>query len=285
MISPRLLVIVGSTASGKSNLALQIAKKYNGELICADSRTVYKGMDIGTGKPSQHDQKSVPHHLLDIVEPDQPFTAAQFKDLANVAIKQISNRGKLPILVGGTGLYIDAVIFDYQFGEPADAELRSKLNALNNEELLLLCSQKDIAIPVNHRNKRHLIRAIELGGLVTPKRELRDNILVVGITTDNDELKIRIVNRTHAMFQAGVIEEARRLSAKFGWQAEAMTANVYRIAKNVIAGEITPYAMFEQVVKADMSLAKRQRTWFKRNPYIKWGSPEELRYVIADFLV
>jgi tRNA dimethylallyltransferase len=141
----KLLVIVGATASGKSQAAMHLAQQHNGELICADSRTIYRGMDIGTAKPSAADQKLVPHHLLDIIEPDQKFTVAQFQKLANQAIADVQARGNLPILVGGTGLYIDSVIYNYSFGkEPSrqalrpdtlvlgvrqpDAELRRRIN-------------------------------------------------------------------------------------------------------------------------------------------------------------
>ncbi len=121
---PALLVIVGETASGKSGLAMEAARKFNGELICADSRTVYKGMNVGTAKPSLQDQAEIPHHLLDVVEPDERFSAGMFKELALKAIDDIAARGKLPILVGGTGLYIDAVILDYQFDHKTKGELR-----------------------------------------------------------------------------------------------------------------------------------------------------------------
>src|SRR5688572_21256799 len=161
-----LIVIAGPTASGKSALAMKVAKKYNGEIICADSRTVYKGMDIGTAKPSAVDRKEVPHHLLDIVQPNQPFTAADFKEQALAAIDDISGRGKLPIMVGGTGLYIDSVIFDYRFGDPADPDKRAQLQDMTLEQLQQMCVMEGIRLPENTKNKRHLVRAVELGGVI-----------------------------------------------------------------------------------------------------------------------
>ena len=173
MNKPPLIVITGPTASGKSALAMDIAKKYGGEIICADSRTVYKGMDIGTAKPTEQDQREVPHHLLDVVEPNQPFSAAEFKERANQAICDISARGKLPMLVGGTGLYIDAVLFDYHFGLPADPNRRSDLQAMSVEQLQHVCLEQGIHLPINVRNKRHLVRAIEIGGVIQQPKKLR----------------------------------------------------------------------------------------------------------------
>lgn len=120
-----LVVITGPTASGKTSLAMEVAKLFNGEIICADSRTIYKGMDIGTAKPTKKEQAAIPHHIIDVVEPNQSFTVADFKELALKAIDDITKRGKLPIMVGGTGLYIDSVIFDYQFGPAGDAKKKS----------------------------------------------------------------------------------------------------------------------------------------------------------------
>jgi tRNA dimethylallyltransferase len=143
-----LIVIVGPTASGKSALAMQLAERFGGEIICADSRTVYKGMDIGTAKPSAEDQARVPHHGLDLVEPGERFSAVDFKNYATQTIADIRARGKIPFLVGGTGLYVDAVIFDYHFGQ-ADPELRAKLEALSLEELHEYCRNNNIKLPEN----------------------------------------------------------------------------------------------------------------------------------------
>ncbi|HSE61717.1 MAG TPA: tRNA (adenosine(37)-N6)-dimethylallyltransferase MiaA [Candidatus Saccharimonadales bacterium] len=279
-----LIVIVGPTASGKSDLAMTIAETYDGEIICADSRTVYGGMDIGTAKPTDGDRSKVQHHLLDIVTPGQPFTAADFKRLANEAIADIRARGKLPLLVGGTGLYIDAVIFDYDFGAPADPERRAELLAKSIDELQQICRDSHIEIPYNMQNKRHLIRAIELGGL--PKREaiMIDNTFVVGISTERDVLKERIKKRAYAMIKAGILDEVRRLGQAYGWDNEAMTGNIYRIFRGVVEGTKTEEEAIEEFIRSDMSLAKRQRTWFKRNPAIVWGAPADLEKRIVSYI-
>lgn len=271
-----LLVIVGPTASGKSDLAMQVAKRYHGELICADSRTIYKGMDVGTAKPSRQDQLAVPHHLLDVVSPNQKFTAADFKRLALKAIDDISLRGYLPIVVGGTGLYIDSILFDYQFGSPADSIRRAELEAMNIEELQKYCRYNNIKLPINDKNKRHLIRAIELGGLPKVNWQLRSNTLVVGITTDNEILKQRIQQRVEKMFTNNVMEETKQLAQQYGWNNEAMTSNVYRIIRGVMGQEYGLSEAQEKTASSDLALTKRQLTWFKRNPFIIWGTSNQL---------
>lgn len=280
-----LVVIVGPTASGKSALGMDVARRFNGEIICADSRTVYKGMDIGTAKPSKEDRADVRHHLLDVVEPGEQFTAADFKHLAMEAINDINSRGKLPILVGGTGLYIDAVLFDYEFGEPADPEQRAQLQEMTIEELLQICKDRQIKPPVNSLNKRHLIRAIELGGLLNQEKKLRQNTIVVGIAPDKETLRARITNRVAHMIKSGLLEEMKLLIQRFGWNNEAMTGNIYRIFRDMPAGDEPSQSAIEQVIRADMALAKRQMTWFKRNPAIMWSdNPAELLTKIAHFL-
>jgi tRNA dimethylallyltransferase len=275
-MSMPLIVIVGPTASGKSDLAMRIAERHNGEIICADSRTVYRGMDIGTAKPSDEDRAKIPHHLLDIVEPNESFSAADFKRLASAAIADIKTRNKLPILVGGTGLYVDAVIFDYQFGEPADPALRAKLFDMTVEELQHICRRSYIDIPMNDKNKRHLIRAIELGGLPKRTDKMILNIIVVGLTAENDTLRKRILLRAGKMVEAGIIGEIQLLARRYGWESEAMKANIYRVFRGVVEASKSVEEATEEFVRSDMALAKRQRTWFKRNPAIIWGTAEEL---------
>lgn len=284
MNAPPLIVIVGPTASGKSDLGMEVARQYGGEIICADSRTVYKGMDIGTAKPTKADQEEIPHHLLDVVEPSESFSVAQFKELANRAIADITKRGKLPIMVGGSGLYVDSVIFDYQFGQPADPDQRAQLQRASIEELQQICRDKNIEMPINHMNKRHLIRAIELGGLPKNTPVLRSNTLVVGIAMDKDVLVDRIQHRAKVMAASGIVEETKRLGEKYGWDNEAMTGIIYRIFREVLEDTLSEDEAIEIFARSDDRLVKRQKTWFKRNPYIIWGSSEELLGRIKSFL-
>jgi tRNA dimethylallyltransferase len=282
---PPLIVIAGPTASGKTALAIKLAQQYGGEIICADSRTIYKGMDIGTAKPSAQEQATVPHWGLDLVEPGERFSAADFKAYAQQKIIEIQARGHVPFLVGGTGLYTDSVIFDYQFGPQADDELRHRLQVMTIEELQNYCQKNNIEIPENDKNKRYLIRAIEQNGINTTRRSKPiDNIFVVGIATEKETLRTRIVARSEQLFEQGVIEEASNLAAKYGWENEAMTGNIYPLCRQYLAGELTLQQMKEKFVTLDWRLAKRQLTWLKRNPYIQWLNLEAAEKQISSVL-
>lgn len=268
-----LIVIVGPTASGKTSLAIKLAKKFNGEIICADSRTVYRGMDIGTAKPTIKEQAGVPHWGLDIVEPNQRFTAAEFKKYANQKIEEIRKRGHVPFLVGGSGLYIDAVLFDYQFGAPADYKIRQKLEVLSVVELQEYCNSNNIQMPSNHNNKRHLIRAIEQKGLNKARRnEPIDNTYIFGIETASEELRNRISARATNMFADKVIQEAKSLGEEYGWDNEAMTGNIYPLCRACIAGDIDLEEAKYKFIVQDWRLVKKQLTWFRRNKFIEWLS-------------
>lgn len=265
-----LIVIVGPTASGKSALAVKLAQEFGGEIICADSRTVYKYMDIGTAKPSLDDQATVPHWGLDLVEPGELFTAADFQKYAYEKIADIRARGKIPFLVGGTGLYVDSVIFEYEFG-PVNTELRAELEKLTLEQLHEYCIENNIELPENEKNRRYVIRAIEQKS-INGKRltEPQHNIIIVGITTDTDTLRARIHERSEHLFESGVVDEAKSLGKTYGWKSEAMTGNIYRLVHEFLDGNITESELHMQNETADWHLAKRQLTWLKRNPYIKW---------------
>lgn len=280
-----LVVIVGPTASGKTALALRIAKAYNGEVIAADSRTVYRGMDIGTAKPTAEEQQAIRHHLIGIRDPEEAFSAAEFKKLALEAIDDIASRGKVSVLVGGTGLYVDAVIFDYKFGSVADAEYRAELNKLTIEELQVLCRQKDIEVPINSKNKRHLIRAIEMGGLMKQEKSLRPNTFVVGISIEREKLRERIAQRAQDMVAQGVLGEVEQVGRKYSWKGEALKGNIYRVFRGVVEGTKTVEEAEREFIQSDLDLAKRQMTWFKRNPHIEWSdSSDDLFQRVSIFL-
>lgn len=268
-----LVVITGPTASGKTSLAIDLAEKYDGEIICADSRTIYKSMDIGTAKPTLEERRSVVHWGLDLVEPGEAFSAADFKAYANEKIANIRGRNKVPFLVGGTGLYIDAVIFDYQFGATANTELRDKLEQLTIEQLHKYCLTNNIELPENKLNKRYVIRAIEQGK-VNRKRDntIMDDTYVVAIATDRGVLRTRIQQRTEQFFDNGVVDEAIKLGKKYGWENEAMTGNIYPLVRQYLKHEINLKEMKDKFTTLDWRLAKRQMTWLRRNPEVKWLS-------------
>ena len=280
-----LIVIVGPTASGKTSLAIQLAKKYRGEIICADSRTVYHGMNIGTAKPSLEEQQGVSHWGLDLVNPGDSFSVSQFKDYARQKIKEVRSRGNIPFLVGGTGLYIDSVIFDFQFGGKSSKEKRANLQEMTISELQQYCVNHDVALPENSKNKRYLIRAIERAGKKSSGLEVPlSNTIVVGITTGKQLLRQRITDRAKKMFKDGVVEETIGLANNAGWCNEAMTGNVYPIIKKLIEKEIDEDQTIREFIVSDVNLVKRQLTWFRRNPFIEWGDVHSCEQYLSRVL-
>ncbi len=266
-----LIVIVGPTASGKTSLAINLAEIYGGEIICADSRTVYKDMDIGTAKPSYEDCQRVPHWGIDLIYPYEYFSAAEFKQYALKKIEDIRSRNKIPFLVGGTGLYIDAIVFDYKFGNKSDVKKRTLLEKLNIEELWKYCRKNSIELPDNYNNKRYVIRCIEQGGINNNRKvEINNNSIVVGISTDRDNLRKRIKDRIEQFFDNNVVEEAKILGKIYGWDNRAMSGNIYPILHKYIDNEISIEEAKLEIFYRDWHLAKRQMTWFRRNKNIEW---------------
>ncbi len=268
-----LITIVGETASGKTGAAIEIAKRVNGEIICADSRTVYKQLDTATAKPTKAERGAVPHHLIDVVYPNEKFSAAQFKRLAEKCIQDIQKRGKVPIVVGGTGLYVDALLYNFQFADKPDEQLRYSLEQMNDDELTTLLKTKNIdTSSLNTKNRRHVIRAIERGNTQPVRSVLRNNTVVLGITLDRELLKQRISNRVDQMFREGVIEEIRAISDVYGWDIEALSGTNYTVVRDYLQGRVSEQDVRDAFIKRDVSLAKRQRTWFKRSTDIEWFS-------------
>ncbi len=271
MATGSLVVIVGETASGKSQTALSLAGRLNGEIISADSWTVRREVNIGTAKPTAEERKQIPHHLLDIVEPYGDFTAADFKRLANQAIEDILIRGKLPIMVGGTGLYIDSVIYDFGFLPAGNREERKKLDALSAEELILLAENKGLeTAQIDKRNKRRIIRLIETNGALPVRQRLRPNTLIIGLKIDKELLKDRITSRVDKMIEDGLEAEVRELVRQYDWNCEALKGIGYIEWREFFEGKQNLEETKNRIISSSLNLAKRQRTWFKRNPDIKW---------------
>jgi tRNA dimethylallyltransferase len=278
-----LLVVVGETASGKTELAIRIAKQFNGEIICADSWTVRRGLDIGTAKPSQTERTEIRHHLLDVVAPDEDFTAAVFKRMTVHAIQEISDRGKLPILVGGTGLYIDSVLYDYGFLEQGDRKLRKALNELSVHELLQKAADMNLNTRnIDQGNKRRIIRLIETNGASPTKKSMRQNTLMIGLRTARQTLRLRIEKRIDDQINEGLQKEVRDLSQTYGWRCEGMKGVGYAQWMDYFSGRRSLEETKAEIVKATLDLAKKQRTWFKRNKSIHWiDNPVNWSEVVA----
>jgi len=297
----KLLVILGPTASGKSDLAIKIAKKFNGEVISADSRQVYKGMDLGTGKVEKDQQKSkfyysenIRHHLLDIIKPTQYFSVYNYQKLALKAIKDILKRKKLPILCGGTGFYISSVIENWQFTKiKPDWKLRKSLEQLSNEELLKQLEKIDPerAKEVDPKNKRRIIRALEIAlklGKVPKliKKPLKMDILILGIKKEKEELKELIKKRLEKRLEKGMIEEVKRLKKEGVPSSKLESFGLeYRWINRFLEKKISYEEMIKSLYKEILKYAKRQMTWFKKMKNVFWIKTEKEAYqLVKDWL-
>ncbi len=285
MIRP-IIFIVGPTASGKTDLALQLAEYHDGAIICADSRTVYRGLDIGTAKPTADERKRVVHYGIDLISPDQPYSAFQFKQMAEAAIDEITSMGKLPIIVGGTGLYIDTLLFDMQLGPEADEGLRADLQVKTVEELQSIITDQGYGMPDNSLNKLHLIRTIEREGRIGEKRARPiEGAQVYGIDVEKSTLEERIRARAEMMFSNPLLyEEAYVAADMYGWNTPGLSGNIYRLLHQLLDETITKNEAIEKFVILDRQLAKRQMTWFRRNHFITWGDKDDLLDVITSEL-
>ncbi len=282
---PPLIVIIGPTASGKTALAIELAEQMSGEIICADSRTVYRDMDIGTAKPTAAERLRVPHWGLDLVDPSEKFTVSDFKKYANEKIADVRARGKVPLLVGGSGLYVNSVIFDYQLGLKSDESKRKSLEQLSLEQLHDYCKKSNIPLPENKQNKRYVVRAIERHGQnVRGDTKLIPNCYIVGIATERTVLRRRIGDRSEQIFTQPVVEEARILGKKYGWEHESMTGNIYPLIQSYLDGNASLEETKERFTSLDWALAKRQLTWFRRNPHIVWHTKDDAKRYLQELL-
>ena len=283
----KLVAIVGETGSGKTGLAIEVAKRYDGEVISADSRAIYRGMDIGTAKPTKEEMQGIPHYGIDLVNPDETYSAAQFKEYAQAHIEDIHSRGKLPILAGGTGLYVDGVLFNYSFGGHLNVQERSQLDNMSVDELATLAEKKGIEVSAQTlKNKRHLVRTIERGGKTEDTNELFYNTLITGVQLTRTQLRKRVEARVEAMFRAGLRKEYNDLRAKYEQNSEAFTGIGYREFAEWESGNASMSEVKRHIVQNTMKvLAKHQRTWFKRNPHIKWADTHDgVLELVDDFM-
>lgn len=275
---PKLIVICGPTATGKSDYAVTLAKKINGEIISADSRQVYKGLDIGAGKITKKEMRGTPHHLLDVVSPKKVFSVEQFQKLGKRAISDILKREKTPIICGGTGFYIDALVYESTFPSvPPNKKLRAQLEKESTEVLFALLQEKDPerAESIDSKNKVRLIRALEIveaiGKVPTTKKESPYDIKWIGLDFPDDTLKERIHIRLLKRLKGGMIKEVENLHTQgLSWKRMRELGLEYRYLADYLTGKYTKEEMTSQLESAIWQYAKRQRTWFKRNKEIGW---------------
>ncbi len=287
MKKQKVLVILGPTASGKSDLAIRLAQKFNGEIISADSRQVYRGLNIGTGKITKKEMRGVPHYMLDVVNPKKYFSVSDYKKLAEEYISYIVYNKKLPIIVGGTGFYIDTLIGKINLPEvPPNKWLRRKLNKLSKEKLFTMLLKKDPrrAKEIDSRNKVRIIRALEIVetlGQVPKviKSKAEYEYIFIGIRPNKRDLEKRIYKRILKRLD-GMIREAKRLH-KQGLSFKRMEALglEYRYLARLLQKKITKQEFVEQLYSAIKDYSKRQMTWFKRNKKIKWFAPNEYKKI------
>jgi len=279
---PKILVILGPTASGKTALSIKLAKKINGEIISADSRQVYRGMDIGTGKVTKKEMVGIPHHLLDVADPKRVFSVAQYQKLANKVIADILKRDKMPIICGGTGLYIDSVIDGLILpAVPPNKKLRRDLAEKSVVELFAILKKLDPrrAKNIDAKNPVRLIRAIEiakqLGAVPKLKKSPQYDCLKIGIDPEPEILRTKIHDRLIMRLRQGMIDEVKKLHVQgVSWQRLEDFGLEYRYLARLLhpstGGKITKSEMLEQLEKEIIKYAKRQMTWFKRDKKTIW---------------
>ncbi|NTV44926.1 MAG: tRNA (adenosine(37)-N6)-dimethylallyltransferase MiaA [Candidatus Yonathbacteria bacterium] len=288
----KLIVIVGQTASGKSALAVTIARHVGGEVISADSRQVYRDLPIGSGIITKEDMFGVPHHMLAIANPRNAYTAATYQTDAREIVSDIATRGHIPVVAGGTGFYIDALIYDDILPEVTpDLALRKKLEKKTTQELAnhLLSIDPERAASIDIRNSRRLIRAIEIATVlgsvprIPSRRTSPYDIFWIGIRICDDVLIENIEKRNAAMFRKGLLAEIRTLRDKrIPWARIDELGFEYRYGAAHLRGEMTKEEALARMNIATRQYAKRQKTWFQRNGDIRWFSPGDAEHILKN---
>jgi tRNA dimethylallyltransferase len=288
----KIIVVLGPTATGKSDLAVKLAKKFNGEIISADSRQVYRGMDIGTGKITKKEMLGIPHNILDVVSPNTRFSVAQWQRQTRKIITDILSRGKLPIICGGTGFYIQSIVNNLVLPEvPPNKLLRKKLERKNVLELFEMLQKLDPerARVIDPKNPVRLIRAIEIATAlgkvpISPRAALGEigefEFLQIGLNLPNEKLKERILARLLSRIKAGMLQEAKKLHENgVSWKRMFEFGLEYRYESLLLQNKITKQEFVEKLNTEIWHFAKRQMTWFKRDKNIKWFEPKQVREI------
>lgn len=297
---PKILVVLGPTATGKSDLAVLLAKKYNGEVISADSRQVYKGLNIGSGKITKKEMRGVPHHLLDVISPRTRFSVDAWKRKTEQKIKDIVSHGKLPIICGGTGFYIQSIVDDIILPHvPPNKKLRNELEKKDAQSLFTILQKLDPerAQTIEQHNPVRLVRAIEIAtalGAVPPLNKMTRGALAtyeflqIGLTLPDTQLKERIIKRLDARLKKGMLREAQKLHDNgLSWKRMFELGLEYRYESLLLQHKISKQDFVEKLNTEIWHYAKRQMTWFKRDKNIKWFAPtdtHEIEICISHFL-
>ena len=279
---PKIVVICGPTASGKTALGIQVAQQANGEIISSDSMQIYKDMDIGTAKPTEEERAQAVHHLVDFVSPDERYSVADFKKDATEKIEDILSRGKLPIIVGGTGLYVNSLIHNIEYKEEiTDIEYRNELEKVDLETLYKQAQEIDpeAAAKVSQNDRKRITRILEIyhttGKTKTQmeaesRQEVKYDYKIFVLTPERDKLYERINLRVDLMIQAGLVDEVRELLKKYKEFPTAMQGLGYKEVKEYLDGEITEEEMIEKIKQESRHYAKRQLTWFRQYKDATW---------------
>lgn len=299
MEQPKVIVICGPTASGKTALSIELAKKINGEIISSDSMQIYKDMDIGTAKPSQEEMQGIKHYLLDFVEPDQRYSVAEYKKDAEKAIGEILSKGKTPIIVGGTGLYVDSLIYGIEYQDiELDEKYRKELeDRANNEGLEALYNEANSIDPqamekISVNDKKRIIRVLEIykaTGKTKTEQEIESrkngvkyDYRVFAINWDREKLYERINKRVDIMIEQGLIQEVQTLLQKYTEFPTAMQGLGYKEVVEYLKGDITKEQMIDKIKLETRRYAKRQITWFKKNKQTIWIEPNDLQKILDE---
>ena len=297
MNKPKVIVICGPTASGKTALSIELAKKINGEIISCDSMQIYKYMDIGTAKPTLEEQKEVKHHLIDFVEPNQRYSVAEYKKDAEKSIEEILSKGKTPIIVGGTGLYVDSLIYGIEYPEiELDEEYRKQLEKEIEEKGLesLYNKAKEIDSKamekISPNDKKRIMRVLEIyiatGKTKTEQEiesrthEVKYDYKVFAIKMDREKLYERINKRVDLMVKKGLIEEVQNILKKYDKFPTAMQGLGYKEVVEYLDGKTTKEEMIDKIKMQTRRYAKRQITWFKKNKQTVWIENNELSKIL-----
>ena len=288
MSKSRVIAVVGATASGKTDFAVKLAKEIGGEVISADSRLVYKGFNIACAKPSLEEQDGIPHHMIDIVEPEVDYSAGLYVNQAKKCIKEIISRGKIPIIAGGTGLYFRVLLENYDLPEvEPDYEYRKELNTLDKDELYKMLCERDFvcAGKIDKNDKKKVIRALEvfhttgrpmsaLQGIKEPEFDVE----WIGRNFPRDVLYERINKRVDLMFECGIIDETNYLLEKHGSIPNIIYTIGYQEVIAYLDGKLSLEDAKDKLKQNTRNYAKRQLTWFRKNHDIKWNVyPDKLK--------